>query len=332
MLRASGRRARPWASKPLHVWPQLLAPHWRSCSSSAPLDLPLQLSAGGGGGASGVAGSGVGRVTVPLGGRELVLQAGRVGPLADGTVLARLGDTSVLVSAVCSWRPADGDFLPLQVDYREKASAGGVIPSTYSRREAGQSDRETLAARLVDRAVRPLFAKGFAYDTQLICSLTSFDRDADPAMLAVIAASAALHVSSVPWRGPVAGVRVGWLAGAPVLAPSHAEEEASALSLLYAGCGGGGTAGDRAVMMEVGAEEISEADLIIAMRFARAACAPLLRAQEALRAAAGKAKKDLPLFETPADLLAAVRELIWEDARAMFSSHGFSSNRLPLNQ
>jgi polyribonucleotide nucleotidyltransferase len=259
-------------------------------------------------------------VQMSLGRHKLTIETNRIGTLADGVVLARMGDTSVLVSAVCGWRPSEtGDFLPLQVDYREKAFAGGVIPSTYSRREANASDRETLAARIIDRSLRPLFAKGFNYDTQIICSLTSFDKDADPGMLSIIAASAALHVSSVPWQaGPVGAVRVGWLNDEPVLAPSHEEEEASTLNLLYSGTD------KKAVMMEVGAEELKEGDLIRAMRFAHAQMPPLIALQNDLRALAGKDKKPLPLSIVPDDILQAVHALIYEDAREMYRQHHFN--------
>lgn len=250
----------------------------------------------------------------------MTLETNRIGTLADGVVLARMGDTSVLVSAVCGWRPSEsGDFLPLQVDYREKAFAGGVIPSTYSRREANASDRETLAARIIDRSLRPLFAKGFNYDTQIICSLTSFDKDCDPGMLSIIASSAALHVGSVPWEaGPVGAVRVGWLNSEPVLAPSHEEEEASALNLLYSGTE------SKTVMMEVGAEELKEGELVRATRFAQAQMSPLIALQHELRRLAGREKKPLPLSTVPEEILQAVHALIFEDARAMYRQHHFN--------
>jgi polyribonucleotide nucleotidyltransferase len=229
-----------------------------------------------------------------------------------------MGNTSVLVSAVCGWAPASSDFLPLQVDYREKAFAGGVIPSTFSRREANSSDRETLAARIIDRSLRPLFPKGFYYDTQIICSLTSFDKDCDPGMLSVIAASAALHVSSIPFDGPIAAARVGWLGGRPVLAPSYEEEEASALSLLYTGTA------DKTVMMEVAADQLAEPDLIRAMRFAQDELQPVLALQNELRRLGGKEKKPLPLSKVPHEVMAAVHELIFEEARAAFRQHHYS--------
>lgn len=137
-----------------------------------------------------------GRVSTIIGSRELSLEVGRVGPLADAVVYARYGGTTVLASAVSSWSPAvGGGFLPLQVDYVEKAFAAGQIPSTFTRRESSSSDRELLAARAIDRSLRPLFDDGYFYDTQIICSVMSFDPDCDPGMLAIVASSAALHVS-----------------------------------------------------------------------------------------------------------------------------------------
>ena len=136
-----------------------------------------------------------GRVSTMIGDRELSLEVGRVGPLADAVVFARFGATTVLASAVSSWSPAvGGSFLPLQVDYIEKAFAAGQIPSTFTRRESSSSDRELLAARAIDRSLRPLFDSGYFYDTQIICSVMSFDPDCDPGMLSILAASAALHV------------------------------------------------------------------------------------------------------------------------------------------
>ena len=140
-----------------------------------------------------------GRVSTMVGGRELSLEVGRVGPLADAVVYARYGATTVLASAVSSWSPAvGGGFLPLQVDYIEKAFAAGQIPTTFTRRESSSSDRELLAARAIDRSLRPLFDDGYFYDTQIICSVMSFDKDCDPGMLAILASSAALHVRVQP--------------------------------------------------------------------------------------------------------------------------------------
>jgi polyribonucleotide nucleotidyltransferase len=214
----------------------------------------------------------IGRVSTMLGGRELSLEVGKIGPLADAVVYARFGATSVLVSAVSSWTPSTaGGFLPLQVDYIEKAFAAGQIPTTFTRRESSSSDRELLAARAIDRSLRPLFDKGYFYDTQIICSVMSFDKDCDPGMLAILAASAALHVSNIPFNGPVAAVRVGLLAkgpggsadaNKPMLAPLAEEDALSALDLLYS------ATEDRALMMELAGDEVPEAALIRCLRFA----------------------------------------------------------------
>lgn len=266
----------------------------------------------------------VGRVAMMIGGRELSLEVGKIGPLADAVVYARFGATSVLASAVSSWSPsASGSFLPLQVDYVEKAFAAGQIPTTFTRRESSSSDRELLAARAIDRSLRPLFDKGYFYDTQIICSVMSFDRDCDPGMLAILAASAALHVSNIPFNGPVAAVRVGLLAtgeggGArPLLAPLADEDAVSSLDLLFS------ATEDRALMMELAGDEVPEASLIRCLRFAHDSVQPLLALQHELRAQCGRPKKTVPLFLPPPELEAAVRALIYDDARALYGQHHF---------
>jgi len=257
-------------------------------------------------------------VSLQLGGRPLTLEVGRLGPLTDGVVFARHGNTSLLLTAVSEWDLASSsDFVPFQVDYREKAFAGGVIPSTYTRREAAVSDRETLAARVIDRSCRPLFPAGYAYDTQVTCSVMSFDKDCDPAPLSITAAAAALAVSNIPWNGPVAAVRVGWVDGSPVVAPTWEQEAASKLSLLYSGTD------DKCLMMEIGASELPERDVIRAMRFAHDEIQPLLALQRELQALAGKPKRDMPLAVPPPEVMEAVRELIWDDARHMYRQHQF---------
>ena len=284
------------------------------------------------------------KVSTMLAGRELTLEVGRVGTLADAVVLARYGSTTLLASAVSKWE-LGSSFMPLQVDYREKAFGAGTIPGTATRRETGMSDRETLAARVIDRTLRPLFPKGYNYDTQLIVTIMSFDEECDPVALSIIAASAALHVSDIPWYGPAAAVRVGWrrpimaaadpvsaplggtvgaaptafsgAGGDPLLSPSDAELDGGPLDLLYCATEA------RTLMLEIGAEQVGEADAIAALRFAHDAAQPLLQLQDELRARAGRVKRSVPLRAPSPALVDTVRSLILSDARRMYGQHHF---------
>lgn len=253
-------------------------------------------------------------VSTTLAGRPLVLEAGRIGPLADAVVFAKYGNTSMLVSAVSANEVSPEDFLPLQVDYRERAFAYGQIPLTSTRREPNMSDRETLAARIIDRTIRPLFPEGYLNETQLIATLLSHDSDADPAMLSIIASSAALQISSIPWDGPAAAVRVGFIEGNPVVCPTASQMSASALDLLYAG-----TFDSKTLMIEVASLELPEKDMIRSFRHAHAAVEPLLYLQNEFRLKVGK-NKHSKSFVIPSDeMVEAVKEAIFDDAKRAFS-------------
>ena len=273
------------------------------------------------------------RVATTLQGAPLSLESGRVGPLTDSVVLAQYGGTTILSSVVSAHALSEENFLPLSVEYRERAFAYGAIPDARSRREGGGSDREVLIGRCVDRSLRPLFAEGYFYDTQVTLTLLSHDRDCDPAMLAVLAASAALHASSVPWGGPCAAVRVGWGGGAPLLCPPAtalaAQHADSRLDLLLA-CASDG----RALMLELGARQLEEGAAGEALRAAAAACAPLHALQHEFRAAvlaagegasggsgAARAKRrHTPPLAPGAPLLAAVEAAIGAEAREAFAA------------
>jgi polyribonucleotide nucleotidyltransferase len=235
------------------------------------------------------------RVSVPMGGRVLTLERGRIGTLADSVVFARFGEATVLLSAVSERERSAEDGVPLQVEYREKSFAAGVIPTSISRREGTVLESEVLAGRVVDRVLRPLFPKDYWFTTQLVASVTSVDADVLPEVLAINAASAALWASDIPWggvtsegvacagrSGAAAAVHVGWLDGVgPVAFPNERERAESRLSLLYAGTR------ERTLMMEVQASELPEADLVRAMDFAQSHLHAPLAAIEALSAGRG---------------------------------------------
>src|SRR5262249_19612419 len=158
------------------------------------------------------------------GGRRLVLETGRIARQADGAVFATYGETSVIATVVSAKEPKEGiDFLPLTCNYQEKFYAAGRIPGGYFKREGRPTEKETLVSRLIDRPIRPLFAQGYRCDTQVIVTVLSHDLENDPDIVAMVAASAALTLSGVPFMGPVGAARVGFIHNAYVLNPQHAE-------------------------------------------------------------------------------------------------------------
>src|SRR5215469_6748844 len=161
------------------------------------------------------------RVTAPLGDKQIIIESGKIAKQADGAVTVQLGETIVIVAAVGAAKAKPGqDFFPLTVDYREKAAAAGKFPGGYFKREGRPSEKETLTSRMTDRPLRPLFPKGYFYDTQVISVLLSADGENDPDILSINGASAALCVSDIPFAGPIGAVRVGRVDGQLVVNPT----------------------------------------------------------------------------------------------------------------
>src|ERR1700678_60610 len=186
-------------------------------------------------------------------GRKLTLETGRVARQADGAVLATWGETTVLATVVAAKEPKAGqDFFPLTVHYQEKASAAGRIPGGYLKREGRMSDRETLTSRLIDRPVRPLFPEDFLCDTQVIATVFSYDLETDSDILALVASSAALTLSGVPFMGPIGAARVGVIKGEVKVNPPIDELKDSELDLVVAGTG------EAVLMVESEGKELSE--------------------------------------------------------------------------
>src|SRR5487761_765480 len=201
------------------------------------------------------------QVTVEVGGRTLTLETGKIAKQANGAVLARYGDTVVLVTACMDSHPNDRDFLPLTVDYREYTYSAGKIPGGFFKREGRPSEREILVSRLIDRPLRPLFPEGWATETQILATVLSADSENDPDVIGVTAASAALYCSIIPFDNPIAAVRVGLLNGQLVVNPTVAEQKTSLLNIVVAGS-------DQAiVMVEAGALEVSEETVADALVF-----------------------------------------------------------------
>ncbi|HEY5594023.1 MAG TPA: polyribonucleotide nucleotidyltransferase, partial [Nitrospiria bacterium] len=227
------------------------------------------------------------QVELEIRGKQLVLETGRMAKLADGAVTARYGDTVVLATAVASKVARAGvDFLPLTVDFQEKAYAAGKIPGGFFKREGRPSEREILSSRLIDRPLRPLFPKGFYFDIQVIASVLSADQGNVSDLLAIIASSAALTISDIPLKDPVAAVRIGRIEGRFVANPSFAEIDASDLNLVVAGTQ------DAVMMVEGGAHELSEQTMIDAISLAHAEIKKIIQVILKLRELVGKPKRE----------------------------------------
>ena len=246
-----------------------------------------------------------------LGDKTLTIQSGKVAKQASGAVTVQYGDTIVLVSTVSTNEERNVGFLPLSVEYQEKIYAAGRIPGNYFRREIGRpSEKETLTARLIDRPIRPLFPKGYPYETQVIATVLSMDQENDPDTLAVIGASAALEISDIPFEGPIACVRVGRIDGAFVINPTLQQMEESDLNIVVAGSRTG------VVMVEGGGDFISEADLLEAIFFGHAQMQPIIELQEKLRETVGKEKRPYVPPEVDPELAEKIESMAAEEMRA----------------
>ncbi len=210
---------------------------------------------------------------IEWGGRTLKLETGRVARQADGAVIATYGDTVVLCTAVGQKSPKPGvDFFPLTVNYQEKTFAAGKIPGGFFKREGRPSEKETLTSRLIDRPLRPLFAKGYKNETQVICTVISHDMENDPDIVSMVGASAALTISGLPFLGPIGGARVGYKDGQYILNPRMEEMEESELDLVVAGTSEG------VLMVESEANELSEEIMLGAVNFGHEAMMPVMKA------------------------------------------------------
>ncbi len=245
------------------------------------------------------------RETAIVGGKEISIETGKWAKQAGGSVVVRMGDTMVLVTACGSAQPRDLDFMPLTCEYQEKFYAAGKIPGSYFRREGRPSTDETLVCRLMDRPIRPMFPKGWFIDTQVIANVVSFDKQNPGDVLAMTGASAALHLSDLVFAGPMVGIRVGRIDGQFVAYPTYAEREASDMDLIVA------VSKDAILMVEGEMRELSETVVIDALMWAHQAAQPLIDAQNRLREAVGKPKRAFTKPVEDAELAAAVKELCW---------------------
>ncbi|MCL2761907.1 MAG: polyribonucleotide nucleotidyltransferase [Treponema sp.] len=229
------------------------------------------------------------KVTLQIAGKDLILETGRIAKQTSGSVFAQYGGSAVLATVCSSSEPVEGlDYVPLTVDYNEKYYAAGKIPGGFIKRESRPKDKEILVSRLIDRPMRPLFEKSFGREIQLIPTTLSTDQVNPPDMLAIIAASAAVHISDIPFNGPVGGVRVCQVNGELVLNPTYEQIEKSTMEIVVAGTKDGIT------MVEGGAKEVSEDLMIEALEKAHRMIIELCTLQEKFRELAGKSK--LPLL------------------------------------
>jgi len=241
---------------------------------------------------------------IQWGGKTLTLETGRVARQADGAVIATLGETVVLCAVTAAKSVKDGqDFFPLTVHYQEKFSAAGRIPGGFFKRERGATEKETLTSRLIDRPIRPLFPEGFYNEINVICQVLSYDGENEPDVLAMVAASAALTLSGVPFLGPIGGARVGYIDGEYILNPTLDQIKQGELDLIVA------ATHDAVMMVESEAKELSEEVMLGAVMFAHKASAQVVEAIIKLAEQAAKDMWELPLSDD-GDLKAQVKTLV----------------------
>src|SRR5262252_9217503 len=231
-------------------------------------------------------------VEVDLGTRKITLETGKMAKQANGSVVVRSGDAVVLATACMADQPKpNAGFFPLTVDYREYTYAAGKIPGGFIKREGRPSEKEVLTSRLIDRPIRPLFPEGFMNETQIIAMVLSADPEQDPNSLAIVGAAAALAISDIPFHHVLAGVRVGMKDGEYLANPTYTETRESELNIVVAGTE------DGIVMVEAGAQQVSEAQVLGAIEFGHTCCKRIAAAIKELVKLAGKPKR---VFNPPA--------------------------------
>lgn len=236
-------------------------------------------------------------------GKKLIVETGEIAKQADGACLIRLDDTVVLSTACCADEAKDTDFFPLTVGYEEKLYAVGKIPGSFLRREGRPGEHATLTARMIDRPIRPMFPEGFRNEVQIVNTVMSVDPNATPEMAAMFGASLALSISDIPFDGPIAGVYVGRVNGEYVINPNAEEKEKSDLNLAVAGT-------KKAVnMVEAGANELSEEEMLRAIMFGHEAIKELCAFQEEIVKEIGKEKREIVLYSVPQELIDVITSL-----------------------
>src|SRR5215204_147015 len=255
--------------------------------------------------------------SIKLGNRELVVETGRVAKQADGSVVIGYGDTMLLVTAVSARTAKEGlDFFPLTVEYRESSYSAGRIPGNYFRREGRPSEKEVLTCRLIDRPIRPLFADGYRFETQIVGTVISSDAENDPDVVAITGASCALYLSDIAFDTPIAGVRIGLIDGKYLINPTYDERRESNLNLIVAGT-------EEAIcMVEAAAQEVPEDIMLEALMLAHKEIKRLCLWQKELGKALGYTKRQFVVPELDADIVAGVEKNWTEKLRTALDSTG----------
>lgn len=259
---------------------------------------------------------------IEISGRTLTLSTGKFAKQADGAVMVRYGDTMVLATVVSAHEPREGmDYFPLQVEYREKIAAAGKIPGGFFKREGRPTEKEILSSRLIDRPIRPLFPDGYMNETQLLVTVYSSDQENDSDVLGGIGASAALMISDVPWHGPISEVRVGRIDGEWIVNPTYQQLEESDIDVIVAGTS------ESVVMVEGESREISEEDMLSALKVAHDAIKQINEMQVELVREAGKTKREFVKDEHDTRLVQDVRELVEEQIKQNNRATGTKEER-----
>src|SRR5438477_1300758 len=257
------------------------------------------------------------REKIKVGDRELSVEVGRVAKQASGSVVIRYGDTMLLVAAVGAQTQREGiDFFPLTVEYREHNYAAGRIPGNYFRREGRPGEKEVLTARMIDRPCRPLFTEGYRNETQVIASVISADDENDPDVIAITGASCAFYLSDIPFPNPIAGVRIGLVDGRYVVNPTYEEIRTSRLNLIVAGTE------EAIVMVESGAQEVSEAIMVEALMLAHKEINRLCRWQKELYKALGIEKRPVEPPVLNEEMVGEIERNYAERLRAALDTSG----------
>jgi polyribonucleotide nucleotidyltransferase len=266
-------------------------------------------------------------VEIEVAGRTLRLETGRVAKQADGSIWASYGDTVVLATAVSAQTAKAGiDFLPLTVDYQEKAYAAGKIPGGYFKREGRPAEKEVLTSRLIDRPLRPLFPEGFYFETQVIASVLSADKTGSSDVISITAASAALAVSSIPFNGPVAGVKIGCINGQLVVNPDLEAMEQSDLHLVVAGTA------DAVMMVEAGANELSEQTMLQALELAHSEIKKIVQKIDELAKKVGRVKREVVEESIAPALQTEIKSLVAQPIRDAIMISNKSARQERLDQ
>ncbi|CAB1343769.1 unnamed protein product [Coregonus sp. 'balchen'] len=255
--------------------------------------------------------------------KKLEISTGKLARFADGSAVVQLGDTTVMVTAVSKTKPSLSQFMPLVVDYRQKAAAAGRIPTNHLRRELGTTENEILTSRLIDRAIRPLFPAGYFYDTQVLCNLLAVDGVNDPDVLAINGASAALTLSDIPWNGPIGAVRIGLVDGEFLVNPTRKEMASSTINLIVAGA-----PLSQVVMIEASAENVLQQDFCHAVKVGVKHTQQIILAIQQMAREAKVTKRTPPkIFSAPKEMIEHTRQLASEKVYAVFTD--FTHDKFP---